>query len=324
MSGNVPLGHRLPLALPSRLRAGVMAGAVVLMLGALLPAHPVWAASAAIPATGGAQAAPAAWWQQFDDPVLTELLAPLGAREPERAQALARQWVAVRVYHLQGAVVDALARMSRAEQAALMDLPVDSPERDARLARVAEQLAQAQRYTADRASRRDQAIEAVARLSGQPVAQLVARITTPLAEGRLPHLVAEPPTLRVTLSAHTSEQAQRLTALHACHEAARQADRAVLAARQALAQAQSPSPSPSQSQASPAAAGTGAGEAAGGTAPVDAATARATQALLMAASHQAATAGDLALAWLDYLAVAPSPAAAGGGHTATRGGAKPA
>ncbi|MEK8051688.1 hypothetical protein AACH10_15665 [Ideonella sp. DXS22W] len=325
MSGRRPFA--MPGARGPRLRAGRVAVRTVLALQALLVLWPASAAQAA-QATQVAPVAPVVavaaslagpWWQQFDDPVLTALLAPLGEAQPGRAQALARQWVAVRVYHLQGATADALGRMARAQQAALMDLPADTPGRDDALARVATQLAQAQRHAEDRAARRDQALAEVAQLSGLPGEAQIQRLGAALSDGRLPHLVAEPPTLRVTLSAHTSEQAQRLTTLHACHEAARQADRAVLAARQALAQARAlaPAGAPPAGPAGPA--------GASDDLPTDAATAQATQALLLAISRQAATAGDLALAWLEWLAIEPAapPARTGAGHTATRAPGKP-
>lgn len=267
--------------------------------GSTAPAtHPV---TTALPAT-----LVATWRQQFDDPVLTALLAPLAPQDSGRAQALAREWVAVRVFHAQWSTLNALAQLAQDQQAALMDLLPGAEGRETQLARVASQLEQARRLGTDRAARRDRAIDAVARLAGTAPEALVARIGQPLAEWRLPHLVAEPPTLRLTVSPGTSAQVQRLTDLHTRHQAALQADRAVLAARQRMAQA--------QAQA-------GSGDDAATAQPADPATAQAWQDLLLALNAQAGAAGDLALAWLDYLATAP---AAGAGQAASRGAARPA
>lgn len=308
-------------ALPAGLRAGMVASAAVLLIAALAPrahAAPTTAPTTALrPAAMAPAAATAGWWTQFDDPVLTALLAPVAPQDAARAQTLARQWVAVRVYHAQWSVVDALLRLARAEQAALMDLPPEAEGREAQLSRVAGQLAQAGRFAADRLARRDQAIEAVAQLAGLPVAALVARIGAPLAEWRLPHLVAEPPTVRVTLSSRTSDQVQRLTTLHACHEAALQADRQALAARQALALAQRRAPGSAAAAADD-------GDAALAQAlPGDAATAQAYQALMLALNQQAIAAGELALAWLDHLEATPAATPAAASHTATRSAGKP-
>lgn len=257
------------------------------------------AATAATRVAGAATAASPAWRQQFDDPVLTALLAAVAPQDDERAQALARQWVAVRVFHAQWSTLDALARLAQDTQSALMDLPPGTEDREAQLARVASQIEQMRRLGADRAGRRDQAMAAVARLAGVTAQVLVARIGPPLTEWRLPHLVAEPPTVRLTVSPGTSALAQRLAGLHARHEAALQADRAVLAARQRLAQARP------GAAAAPAADVSGTASVADPQ-PADLATAQAWQDLLLALDAQAGAAGDLALAWLDYLAAAPA------------------
>lgn len=306
-----------------RPRAARLAGTTLLLLAALAPrvqARPVVAAVPAV-AADAASTANARWWTQFDDPVLTALLAPVAPQDLARAHALARQWVAVRVYHAQWSVADALLRLARAEQAAWMDLPPEAEGRETQLGRVAGQLAQAGRFAADRITRRDQSIEAVAQLAGVPVAALVARIGAPLAEWRLPHLVAEPPTVRLTLSSRTSDQAQRLTTLHARHAAALQADRQALAARQALALAQH------RAQGRAGAAADDSDAALAQALPGDAATAQAYQALMLALNEQAMAAGALALAWLDHLAItpgsAPGSAAAAASRTATHSGGKP-
>ncbi len=299
-------------------RARLLAGAAVLLATLAPPAHAAPVASGAPPAVAPlAAAATAGWRTQFDDPVLTALLAQVAPQDGARALALARQWVAVRVYHAQWSVVDGILRQARAEQAAWMDLPADAEDREARLSHLAEQLAQAGGHAADRAARRDQAIERVAQLAGLPTATLVARIGAPLAEWRLPHLVAEPPTVRVTLSSRTRDQVQRLATLHASHDAALQADRAALAARQALAVAQG------RAQGGNATALDGGDAMRPQAQPGDIATARAHQALLLALNQQAIAAGELALAWLDHLEAAPGGIPASASHTATRGAGRP-
>lgn len=252
--------------------------------------------------SGAPASAATAWRQQFDDPVLTALLAPLAPQDDERAQALARQWVAVRVFHAQWSVAGALARLTQDAQSALMDLPPETEGRAERLAQVASELEQTRRLAADRAARRDQAVAAVAQLTGTTPQALAARVGASLSEWRLPHWVAEPPTLRLTVSPATSGLVQRLSALHARHEAALQADRAVQAARLQLAQLQARTQADQGSDAA------------------------AMQTLLLALNAQASAAGDLALAWLDYLAMpgADTPSSArGAGPLSRRSAPKP-
>lgn len=268
----------IPPALRQRLAAALLG-----LLGALPSAQAAAAGRpvAPAPATAGAVALiPAtaeAWWQRFDDPVLAALVEGLSdpgdaAAQPlaVRRLALARHWVAVRVFQVHALALQAWLDGLRQLQQQQMDSPPGSDGREAALSQLAQALAAAEAQQAERLARRDAALDAVATLAGMDRARLHQQLAAAPDPGRLPHVVAEPPALRVTVSAETAELARRLGALHDRHAAARQAERQLQALDRALAsQAADPGPS-------------------------------APEALLRARVLQAGSAGDLALAWLDW------------------------
>lgn len=273
-----PSALRPSAALRHRLAATLL-GAIALSALSGLPAAQAAAAGRLAAAHSAAPAAVAAeaWWQRFDDPLLSALVdgladageapaAPLAARR----LALARQWVAVRVFQVHALALQAWMDGLRQSQQQLMDSPPGSDGREAALSQVAQALQAAQTQQAERLARRDAAQDAVAELAGMDRGRLRQQVAAALDQGRLPHVVAEPPALRVTVSAETAELARRLGMLHDRHAVARQAERQLQALDQALA-------------LQTAEAGPSAGEA-----------------LLRARVLQAGSAGDLALAWLDW------------------------
>ena len=128
-------------------------------------------ALAALMACSAGHAAEAPWWAAYADPALDQMMHGARSAEPAAQQMLVQAWIVARVQRTRLALVQQLLGAARAEQALLMNAE-SSPERDSALAGIAHRVEQVEQRIATLEKDRDERTGALARQTGVPAEDL--------------------------------------------------------------------------------------------------------------------------------------------------------
>lgn len=246
---------------------GLLAGGPAAHAAAPLVAPP----SATADATAGI-----AWWQGFRDPVLSQLIGPASG-DAARAAATAQAWIAAQVFHVQAATTNEIGRTARTEQRLVMNSPLDTPQRAARLSQLANRIDAADAAASERLDRRNEQLDRLATLSAMAPEALTALVQDRLQALSLPQFDAEVPTAASVEDDSVASEIRRLID----HE--RRATLALAAAKELQLEYQTLKASnPQEPEA-------------------QLEVLQSYERLLLQGQQLAAASGDLALAWLNLL-----------------------
>lgn len=146
---------------------------------------------AALLLCAAAQAGEAPWWAAYADPALDQLMHGASAADPAAQQALVQDWIVARVQRTRLALVRQLLAAARAEQALLMNAE-PGPGRDDALATLARRVEQAEQRIAALERDGEQRTDDLARQTGVPPADLL-RWLQPVSGSPLPQVSAAVP-----------------------------------------------------------------------------------------------------------------------------------
>lgn len=145
----------------------------------------------ALALAASAHAADAPWWSAYGDPALDQLMHAARGQAPAAQQALVQGWIVARVQRTRLALAQQLLGAARAEQALLMDAEPGA-ERDGALKAIARRVEQAEQRIDALGRDRDERTAALSRLTGVPADDLL-RWLEPAAGHTVPQVAVSLP-----------------------------------------------------------------------------------------------------------------------------------